>query len=294
MATGSRRLANLRRCAAHKLESFSTNCEKEVTLPLRPEHTQQIPSIRILVNLTSPAIQPMKTPLKCRPFFSAPIRNSESCGRRRMPAALCRGQTGVPAQASGPGGAKWGGLTSAATRFRASLASAGLAIVLAGCSSTPAKVDRGPIPARTFSFVNPASAPAARWRPVHAMIQDAITANLTKQGIAKADAGGDVTVGYLLVVGNNASIVSVSDYLANSEDPDKLVDKAHAAYAGSKNPNYFEAGTLVIDLIDARSFKLLKRGYATRPVLRNPSADARAANIQAAVDDILRDLRITP
>ncbi len=167
-------------------------------------------------------------------------------------------------------------------------------LLLTGCSSTPARVDHGPVAARSFSFVNPVTAPAARWQPVHAMIQEAITTNLAERGVAKADAGGEVTVGYLLVVGNNASIVSISDYFANSEDPDKLLDKAHAAYTGSRNPNYFQAGTLVIDVIDSKSFKLLKRGFTTRPVLRNPSADARAANIQQAVDDILRDLRLTP
>lgn len=167
-------------------------------------------------------------------------------------------------------------------------------LVLAGCSSTPAKVDRGPIPARTFSFVNPAAAPAARWEPVHAMIQEAITANLAKRGVAKTDAGGEITVGYLLIAGNNAAMGWIDDCFANSEDPDKLLGKARAEYTKSKNPNYFEAGTLVIDLIDAKSFKLLKRGYTTRPVLRNLSADARSANIRAAVDDVLRDLRIAP
>ena len=168
------------------------------------------------------------------------------------------------------------------------------ALVLAGCSSTPAKVDRGPIPARTFSFVIPAAPPASRWKPIHTLVQEAIRKNLAERGLANVAAGGDVTVGYLLIVGNNASTASITDYFANSEDPDKLLEKAHAADTSSKNPNYFEAGTLVVDVIDTKTFKLLKRGYTTRPVLRNPSADARAANIQAAVDEILRDLRITP
>jgi hypothetical protein len=167
-------------------------------------------------------------------------------------------------------------------------------LALAGCSSAPTKVDRGPIAARSFSFVNPAAPPAARWKPLHAMIQEAITANLARRGVPKAEAGGEVTVGYLVVAGNNASLASITDYFANSEDPDRLADKAHAAYTNNKNPNYFEAGTLVIDLIDSKSFKLLKRGFATRPVLRDPSADARAAHIQDAVDEILRDLRLTP
>ncbi len=167
-------------------------------------------------------------------------------------------------------------------------------LVLAGCTSNPAKVDRGSIAARSFSFVNPATAPAPRWQPIHTMIQDAITTNLAQRGIAKADGRSDVTVGYLLIVGNNAATASLNDYFPLGEDPDKLQNKALGAYSKSKNPSYFEAGTLVIDLIDSQSFKLLKRGYATRPVLRNPSADARMANIQEAVDEILRDLRVAP
>lgn len=169
---------------------------------------------------------------------------------------------------------------------------AGVALVLAGCSSTPAKVDHGPIAARSFSFVKPVAPPAPQWQPVHTMIQEAITTNLAKRGFAKTDGIGDVTVGYLLIVGNNASTAPVTDYFGDSEGLDGLLGKAHATYTKSKNPNYFEAGTLVIDVIDSKSFKRLQRGHTTRPVLRNPSADARMANIQAAVDGILRDLRL--
>jgi len=171
-------------------------------------------------------------------------------------------------------------------------------LTLAGCSSTPAKVDTGLIHARTFSFVDrgvkPSPAYADNRQRVHAMIQDAIAKNLAARGITKAAAVGDVTVGYLVIIGNNASTMSVADYFGYGEDAAALQDKAHSAYTGSKNPNYFEAGTLVIDLIDSKSFKLLKRGYATRPVLRDLPEGARAARLQEVVDEILRDLRIAP
>jgi hypothetical protein len=70
-----------------------------------------------------------------------------------------------------------------------------------------------------------------------------------------------------------------------------LLEKAHAAYTGGKNPNYFEAGTLLIDIIDGKSFKVLKRGHATRPILRDLPAEARASRIQEVVDEILGDVR---
>ena len=125
------------------------------------------------------------------------------------------------------------------------------------------------------------------------MIQEAITKNLAAQGVTKVATGGDVTVAYLVIVGNNTTTESISTYFGYGEDADALHDKAHDAYIASKNPNYFEAGTLVIDIIDSRTFKLLKRGYATRPMLQNLSEDARAARIQEVVDEILHGLRIT-
>jgi hypothetical protein len=154
------------------------------------------------------------------------------------------------------------------------------------------------IHARTFSFANPGTKPAPGFtdnrQAIHALVQDAITKNLASRGVAKAAGVGDITVGYLLIVGNNASTLAINDYFGYGEDAAALQDKAHAAYTGSKNPNFFEAGTLVIDITDSKSFKLLKRGHASRPILRNLPDDARAARLQEVVDEILRDLRIAP
>jgi len=172
------------------------------------------------------------------------------------------------------------------------------ALALAGCSSTPTTVDRGSIRARTFSFVSPGAKPSPAYadnrQAVHTVIQEAITKNLAARGVTRTATGGDVTVGYLVVVGNNASSKSISDYFGYGSDAAELHEKAQDAYSGSKNPNYFEAGTLVIDITDSKDFKLLKRGYATRQVLRNLPADARAARIQEVVDKILSDVRFEP
>jgi len=169
-------------------------------------------------------------------------------------------------------------------------------VALAGCSSTPTKVDSGPIRARTFSFVarsgKPAPAYADNRQAIHTMIQGAITKNLADRSVSQVPSGGDVTVAYLVIAGNNASVTSINDYFGYREDGAALLDKAHMAYISSKMLNYFEAGTLVIDIIDSKTFKLLKRGYATRPVLRDLPNDARAARIQEVVDEILRDLRV--
>lgn len=166
-------------------------------------------------------------------------------------------------------------------------------LLIAGCSSTPKRVDSGPVKARTFSFVKGGAVSAADKREaVHQVIQDAITQNLAAKGVQKVPTGGDVTVAYLVIVGNNATTEAITTYFGSGRDPSGLSDKAHEAYMDSKNPDYFEAGTLLVDIIDSKSFKVLHRSYASRPVLRNPTAELRAANVQEAVSEVLANLRI--
>jgi len=171
-----------------------------------------------------------------------------------------------------------------------------LTCTLAACSSTPTKVDSGPIHARTFSFIDPGPKPFPTYaddrQQINTMIQDTISRVLSLRGVSKVPKGGDITVAYLVITGNNGSVSSVNDYFGYRDDRTDLQDKAFKAYTKSKNPNYFEAGTLVIDLIDTKTSKLLKRGYATRPLLRNPPPDTRAARLQEVVDEIFQDLRI--
>lgn len=170
---------------------------------------------------------------------------------------------------------------------------------MVGCSSTPTKVDKGPIRAATFSFVSGSAMPQAEFaekrEAVHAMIQAAIVKDLTGKGLQQAapDRIGDLTVAYLIILGNNVTTTSINDYFGYGRNASALVDKAHRAFTeNDSNPNYFEAGTLVIDLIDSRSHELLKRGYAVRQVLRDVSAEVRQERIQEAVDEVLKNVRI--
>ena len=181
-------------------------------------------------------------------------------------------------------------------KYTLSLMLAFATLLSAGCS-TPTKVDRGPIKASTFSFVNVAGRPqpayADQRAEVNKLIQDAITTNLAGHGVTHVQSGGDVTVAYLIIAGNNATTTSINDYFGYGRDVGALGDIAHEKYTQNKNPNYFEAGTILIDIIDARTNELLKRNYATRPLLANPTTEVRAARIQEAVNEALQGLRIT-
>ena len=98
-----------------------------------------------------------------------------------------------------------------------------------------------------------------------------------------------------MILGNkNVSTVLINDDFGYRDDAGALHEKAQEAYTGTKNPNSFEAGTLLIDIIESKGFKVVKRNYATRPILRDLPVDARAARIQEVVDEIFRDVRIAP
>ena len=183
-------------------------------------------------------------------------------------------------------------------KFNSLIALAAVVLTLAGCSSTPTKVSTGTIHGKTFSFVNRGERPSPDYadnrQAIHQMIQAAITKNLAARGITRVDSGGDLTVGYLIIIGNNASTEAINDYFGYGEGANELHEIAHDAYTGAKNPNYFEAGTLVIDIIDNKNQKLVKRDYATETIIRNLAPEARAERIQEVVDRILRGTTFEP
>ena len=172
------------------------------------------------------------------------------------------------------------------------------AFMLAACSSVKTRVDTGPVGARTFSFINTGSkAPPAyadARTQVYAMLKEAITKNLAAKGVSPVENGGDITVAFLVIAGNNATTTSLNAYFGYGPDASELVDKVHTEQAvKGEDRGYFETGTLVIDILDARSSKLLKRGSVQSPILRNLAPDVRQARLQGFVDQALHDLRIT-
>lgn len=169
-------------------------------------------------------------------------------------------------------------------------------LLFAGCASTPTRVDKGLLKVHTYNFINGGIAltPTATDRrdAIHQLIQKAIVNNLTAKGLQRTDGTGDVTVAYMIIVGNNVSTEAITTYFGLGRDADALHNKAEDAYSSSKNPNHFEAGTLVIDLLDAKTYELLYRNFVVRPIIGNATAAVRGERIQEAVDAALANLRI--
>jgi len=178
--------------------------------------------------------------------------------------------------------------------FRLPLFLAGLAI--AGCSSTPTHVDKGALPAHTFNFINGGIAltpPATDRREIaHQQIQSAIIKDLAANGLTRTNGTGEVIVAYLIILGNNVSTEAVSTYFGSGRDVGALHDKAQAAYTSSPNPNHFAAGTLLIDVIDGKTYELLYRDFVVRPLMGQATVEERALVIQEAVDEALKKVRV--
>ena len=174
----------------------------------------------------------------------------------------------------------------------------GLALALGapGCSSVNTHVDKGPVRASTFSFLVPRadqlSGEVEARKEAHALIQHALVNTLVAKGLNQVPAGGDITVAYLLVVGNNVATTALDGYFGYSTDSQALVDEVHKEQTGSGSRGYFEAGTLVIDLVDPKTSKVLQRRSIHAQILRELPSEQRVARVQAIVDQALRDVPI--
>jgi hypothetical protein len=178
-----------------------------------------------------------------------------------------------------------------------SLAVLASALAFAGCSSVSTKVDSGPIHAKTFAFIARGSREvpgyADKRDQIHAAVQDAIAKNLTAKGLQKTTDNADIVVAYLLIAGNNATTTSLNDYFGYTAEAAALVEKVHKEQTiRDHDRGYFEAGTLVIDLLDSKTSKVLKRTTVQEDILRSLPLDQREARLQAAVDQALSTLRI--
>jgi hypothetical protein len=179
------------------------------------------------------------------------------------------------------------------------LSAIGLAVFVAGCSSVKSHVDEGRISARTFSFLNTASRQTPNYaedsKQAHAMVQQAIINNLAGKGITNLPSGGDITVAYLIIVGNNISTTSLNEYFGYTEDSMAMVQEVHKKQTASQgNRGYFEAGTLVIDFLSPATSKVLQRRSIEAPILRNLPTEQRTERVQTIVNQALSDLPIAP
>jgi len=176
---------------------------------------------------------------------------------------------------------------------------------LVGCFSVPTEVNEGRVRADTFSFLplkaNVTNSFSDSRTEMHAAIQGAITKHMNAKGVSKVEENGDLMVGYLVIVASNMLTVAINDYFGYGTENEAFLKKAHKGSRKhqkdddvSRVRDTYEAGALVIDVIDAKTMDLEYRDFAYREILKNNSAEVRAERIQEVVDETLAGFRVKP
>ena len=119
---------------------------------------------------------------------------------------------------------------------------------------------------KTFAF----DKSGARNPFVDKLIVEAVERELTSRGLTKVTDAPDVKVVYLAGTGMDVRVGNVPFY--------HVVNPAYSGMVGSATMNMWDVttGTLVIDLLDRKSDRVVFRGTITDVLQRAPSADLKA------------------
>ena len=119
---------------------------------------------------------------------------------------------------------------------------------------------------KTFAF----DKDGARNPYVNALIVEAIERELTSRGLTRVNTDPDVKVSYLAATVPNLQVQNVPFY--------HVVNPAYSGMVGSATMNMWDVttGTLVIDLWDRKTDRVVFRGTITDVLQRAPSADLKA------------------
>lgn len=140
-------------------------------------------------------------------------------------------------------------------------------------------VERGPN-ARAITYTNE--------RQIHGLIQKSIAKQFTSKGMAYGKSGSDLAVCYMVIYQEPGMTATYDQYFGYGRDSNKITDVAHTRGAlENKRPDFFRQAGIVIDVVDARTGKLVYRNFAKGDVVKGASASTRAARIDVAVAQAL-------
>jgi hypothetical protein len=139
----------------------------------------------------------------------------------------------------------------------------------------------------TVRFIKPKTAidvdETDRALSANRMIHEAITAQMESHKLKVVEQGdSDLVVAYLIVIQDNFSTTSINQYFGYRDDASDIADKAHSKGLSGKQLESFKRGALVIDLIDAKTLKLVYRDFAVSPISTRDSDEVRQKKINEA------------
>lgn len=164
-----------------------------------------------------------------------------------------------------------------------------LTLTLIGCSSVPMPkgTSKGYTSAR---FVAPNEPLGNETLPEviegNRMIQQAITQQLEAGGIKMTEGPSDLIIAYLIIFQDNVS-TTYSNQHYGYQDFTEIVDQAHLKGTATQYPVKVQKRAIVIDIIDAKTFKLVYRDYGLSGSLLNVPEEEHQAHIDLVVANAL-------
>ncbi|ADE54557.1 DUF4136 domain-containing protein [Coraliomargarita akajimensis] len=135
------------------------------------------------------------------------------------------------------------------------------------------------VPTESQTFANQGNSALLR-------VESEIQRILQEGGLEQQAAEADLLVSYLIIVQSNAVSTTIDDYYAQSSS--EILAKAHKEVTVKNSfPADFQAGTLVIDIVDLKTEKLIYRNYASNEVIPGLSPEERKQRITQAVEKTL-------
>ncbi|MEO6760522.1 MAG: DUF4136 domain-containing protein [Saprospiraceae bacterium] len=122
----------------------------------------------------------------------------------------------------------------------------------------------------------------------NAAVKEAIRKEFESKGISVGGEQAQLIVAYMLIRQNTVSTTMNRDYFGNGRDAIAILEAAHqTGVLKNTRPDDFVNGAIVIDVLDARTNKLIFRNYAVRPVMAQADAATRQRRINSAVAQAL-------
>ena len=172
------------------------------------------------------------------------------------------------------------------------LSTAAIAIALNACAPSvdmPKGSSKGYNSARLVKRTpNSSIILTSKEKKIHRMVQNSIKTQFTSNGKAYNQANADLIIGYLIISQNNAMTTSYSEYFGYGRDADEITDIAHMkGVVKGVRPDFFERAGLLVDVIDAKTNKLVYRNIYVGDIVKGVSDANRANRINNAVNQAL-------
>ncbi len=125
-------------------------------------------------------------------------------------------------------------------------------------------------------------------RQVHGMIQKALAEQFAAKGLAWGKGDADLVVAYMVIYQETGMTTSYDDYFGYGRNASEIAEVAHTrGVIKSHRPDYFRQAGILVDVIDARTNKLVFRNLAKGDVIAGASPATRASRINAGVAQAL-------